>query len=101
MGPDWYFHFDGFSGRPTADIPTDTGMPLPPSKLRSLGVPDQNAFDWQDQYCFIPSVIIFNPREYRQQIKDPAIRLPFLCSGESAHGGYGDVTVCSSTPLPD
>ncbi|KAI8629046.1 kinase-like protein [Xylariaceae sp. FL1651] len=101
MAPDWYFRFDGFSGqpgRPGIDKWNDYRMPLEPLELRALGVPEQNIFDWQDQYCFIPSVIRFNPREHIQKISDPNIRLPLIHCGESAHGGYGDVTLYSIAP---
>ncbi|KAI3321711.1 kinase-like protein [Xylariaceae sp. AK1471] len=98
MVPDWYFRFDGLFGRSGTEIVTDDYMPLTRHKLDDLGVPEQAIFNWQDQYCFIPCDIIFNPREHIQKIPDSCIRLPFLSCGESAHGGYGDVKLYSIAP---
>ncbi|KAI0009696.1 kinase-like protein [Xylariaceae sp. FL0662B] len=98
---EWYTNFDRLffqkPGSPDAII-TDNDMPLSEDKLINLGLPVSKAQRWHEQYCFIPVEIIFNPTDMIQKIEDTRRRLPFMQSGDSAHGGYGDVVIYSLAP---
>ncbi|KAL7627288.1 hypothetical protein AAE478_001477 [Parahypoxylon ruwenzoriense] len=95
VAPEWYSRFGRLvfpDSRLSNPVFSDKNMPLSEDELVRLGLPRKNVQRWHEQYCFIPLRIEFNPNEAIQNIKDTRIRLPFMrLSGETLHGGYGDV----------